>query len=669
MLFSLLLSSLAFAGLQAGDPHPHHVAELIVTERFTLLDGRPFGDAGAFERIDARVVFHFDPEDPWMQRVVDFDLAPRVEDGHVEAVADLMIIRPLERPEHGGTALMEVSNRGGKASLRYFCGGRGGSDPRSAGDFGDGLLLERGCTLVWLGWQADVPGREDLLGFRAPRAVFGDEGVRGPVRADWRVDQEQGRLSLGHRGHQPYLPIDSLAKQATLTRRPSRLGQREVVPRDEWTFDGGDIVGSFSKGFIYELVYESRDPWVLGLGPAALAHFSAWLKDEQACPFPVEQTVAVGISQTGRFLRHFLFQGFQDLGEGQPAFDGVLVLTAGAGRGSFNHRFGQPSRDAHQNSAFFYPTDLFPFSTQLQRDPRTGSRASLLDGLEHRGVMPKLFQINTGYEYWGRAAALTHTSVEGAVDVAPHDKERLYHIRGAQHFPVPWPRGLTNSMLQEAKDAPVFQGSPVNNLTVYRALLVRMLDWVEFDEQPPESRIPSITQETLIGLEGYRLPTVRGVASPPVAEEAYPVDYGPRWQEGIVDREPPLLGTAYPVLVPRVNQSGNEVSGVPTLELLVPLGSFLPYHLDATRSDGQPALTDFFGSFIPFAPSSTVAESWGDSRPALDELYPDVEAFETRVEKAVDELISDGWLLSRDAEAMISEARRRWSSLSPASGR
>ena len=66
------------------------------------------------------------------------------------------------------------------------------------------------------------------------------------------------------------------------------------------------------------------------------------------------------------------------------ALDGVLAHVAGAGRGSFNFRFAQPSRDAQPTSSVFYPTDIFPFTDQPETDPLTGETGGLLDRASSR---------------------------------------------------------------------------------------------------------------------------------------------------------------------------------------------------------------------------------------------------------------------------------------------
>ena len=97
------------------------------------------------------------------------------------------------------------------------------------------------------------------------------------------------------------------------------------------------------------------------------------------------------ISQNGRFLRDFLYQGFNADEDGRIALDGVLAHVAGAGRGSFNYRFAQPSRDAQPTSSVFFPTDIPPFTDQPEKDPVTGAADGLLDRATAERVVPKIF--------------------------------------------------------------------------------------------------------------------------------------------------------------------------------------------------------------------------------------------------------------------------------------
>src|SRR5438445_424021 len=304
----------------------------------------------------------------------------------------------------------------------------------------------------------------------------------------------------------------------------------------------GPGAGGFEPGKIYEPVYRARDPVVVGIGLAAVRDMMSYAKYDAASLFPVRWGVGLGISQTGRFLRHFVYQGFNTDEARRPVFDGLFVHTAGAGRGSFNHRFAQPSRDAHRFSTFFYPTDIFPFAGRSQRDPET----RVTDGLfAHEPNLPKIFFTNTGYEYWGRAASLIHVTPTGDADIEPLPNERVYHLAGGQHFVVDRPA------VSEQSDAVVaYRGSPLDFHPALRSLLTRLVEWVRDGREPPPSAYPRLDAGTLVAIDRVRAPAISGAAWPRLAHEAYRVDYGPRWPDGVITLEPPRLGKPFPVRVP-----------------------------------------------------------------------------------------------------------------------
>ena len=653
------------------------VVRVVIEARQDVLGGRSWGDVGAYERITGRVYFEFDPNDPINARIVDLALAPRNERGMVEAWANFMVLRPKDPSRGSDIALLEVSNRGGKASLGYFNAAVFSRDPEDEEHFGAGFLMRQGLTVIWVGWQFDVPpDAEDLLRLHAPTAR-GPEGrsMGGLVRADWVIAEPTTTLALGHRNHWAYPVADPESEDVVLTVRDGRDGERRVVPKSEWRFaeetDAGvreslthiNAPAGFEPGRIYELVYPAADPRVVGLGLAAIRDMISYAKYDPESEFRVRHGIGIGISQTGRFLRHFVYQGFNVDEEGRKAFDGLMIHTAGAGRGSFNHRFGQPSRDGHRFSAFFYPTDLFPFSGRTQRDELTGREDGILEAYsrEHR---PKVFYTNTGYEYWGRAASLLHTTPDGLEDIEPLPEERIYHFASAQHFVErapfrDWPR------LTAEEEAAAFRGNDVDFLLNLRALMTRMMSWVGKGESPPESRYPRIADGTLVPIDRVRFPDIPGVAFPEVIHVAYRADYGLRWPEGVVTKQPPELSRAFPSLVSQVDELGNEIGGLRNVEVRVPLATYAPWSLRTGLPGPQDELADFRGTSIPLPRGPAEKNRTADPRPAISSLYASRDAYLADLETAARELVSEGYLLAEDLTRILDAAGRRWERWGP----
>ena len=653
-LASVLLG-LALLSTIAAHPAAAAVSRITVQSRQDVLGGRSFGAVGSYEKLTGVVEFALDPDHPANAAIVDLRRAPRDAAGRVVATANFMVLRPKTVPRERGIALLEVSNRGGKAALPYFARAAWSRDPTADAEFGDALPLRLGLTLIWVGWQFDVPPGSGLLRLDAPVATEGGRPIEGLVRSDWTVDERTTTLALGHRDHRPYPLADADHPDTVLTERDGRLAPRRVLPRDQWRFVDGDTRITRERGFepgkIYELVYRARDPVVVGLGLAAVRDMMSYAKYDAASLFPVHAGIGLGISQTGRFLRHFVYQGFNTDEARRQVFDGLFVHTAGAGRGSFNHRFAQPSRDAHRFSAFFYPTDLFPFSGKSQRDPETGAT----DGLfAHEPHLPKIFFTNTGYEYWGRAASLLHTTLAADADVDPAPNERIYHLAGAQHFVVDPP-----AVSDRSHTVAVYRGSPVDFHPALRSLLTRLVEWVRDGREPPPSAHPRLDAATLVAVNRVRAASIPGVSWPRVAHEPYRVDYGPRWADGVITLEPPRLGNAFPVRVPQVDADGNELSGIRCLELLAPLATYTPWRLrGGTTNPGE--LVDFYGTFIPFARDAAERERRRDPRPSVTERYGDRARYMEIVKRHADALARAGFLLAEDVPRVVERAERSW---------
>jgi len=636
------------------------VRRLVVSTREEVL-------GGDYEKLGGTVELELDPAHPANAAIVDLDRAPRNARGRVEASADFMVLRPRRPPARGSTALLEVSNRGGKALLPYFNRATWSLDPSTAEDFGDRLLMRLHLTLIWVGWQFDVPRQPGLLQLRAPIARDADGPIEGLVRSDWTVERPTTTLPLAHRDHVAYPVADPRHADNVLTVRSARLGPREIVPRDRWRFarlDDGRLVddpthihlaGGFQRGKIYELVYRARDPVVVGIGLAAVRDVISWARYDSRSEFPVTAAIGAGISQSGRFLRHFLYQGFNTDEAGRKVFDGLLVHTAGAGRGSFNHRFAQPSRDAHRFSAFFYPTDLFPFTSRTQTDPETG----IADGLLARSAdrpdqWPKTVVTNTGYEYWGRAASLIHTSPDGRVDVTPLPNERIYHLAGGQHFIGGFPPTTSE------RAGRAYRGNPLDFQVTLRALLARLVEWVVDGRTPPPSVYPTLAAGTLVSIDALKFPRIPDVRAPSVIHQAHRVDYGPRWAAGIITREPPGIGAPFPALVSQVDADGNEVAGVRGVELLAPLATYTPWQLRGGHGSDAAELVDFLGTYVPLPRTDTERQRWSDSRLSLERRYADKREYRATAARAAESLVAAGLLLREDVPRVLERADQHW---------
>lgn len=660
-LFSILLVFASAAPVRA------RVVRTEITSRKDVLGGKSFGNAGPYERILGIVYFSLPVNNPRNSGIVDLKNAVNLRNGEVEFSADFMAIRPKDPRRGNDSLLLEVPNRGRSSIIALVDGGDRNLDK----DAGDAWLLRQGFTLVSVGWQWDAPGN-DALRFRAPIAKENGKTITGLVRGDIMLSKSApeiplGHLILGNLGGSEYPVSAPNDPRNVLTVRDSRNASRRMIPRSEWQFahmvDGKltpsdrfiHLDDGFRPGKIYEYVYVAADPVVAGGGLAAIRDFASYAKHDANAITPARRVYGEGISQNGRFLRDFLYQGFNADEEGRIALDGVLAHVAGAGRGSFNYRFAQPSRDAQPTSSVFFPTDIFPFTDKRETDPLTGASGGLLDRARASNTVPRIFLSNTSYEYWGRAAALIHTSADGKRDAPISDQVRIYHFTGLQHFSGPWPpaKGRGDLMGQQPQ-------SPLPIRYFWRAMIANLDAWVRNGAEPPPSSYPRIADGTLVPLSQNAFPHLPGVNTPHEANAGERLDFGPDWQHGILSIQPPHVETAFPVLVPQVDADGNERDGIRLPEITVPLATITGWNL-RDPSIGAPAeRVSFEDSWIPFAKTAEERKRTGDPRPSIAERYANEQDYMRRYREALDSLVRSRWILADDRDAIMAHAKDEW---------
>jgi hypothetical protein len=631
---------------------PAALVRVEISERSPILDGKSFGKTGAYERFVGKAYFAVDPMSPANKDVVNIQLAPRNAKGLVEFYADFVLFAPADPKKSNGTLFFEVSNRGRKGVLHAFSQGKGSNDPRTAEEFGDALLLEQGFTLAWLGWQFDVPREPPLMSVTVPVAKKPDGSpIQGLVRSDFVPDQGITSFSLGDRLFFPYRVAAATDPSATLSERSLANGPRRVIPRADWSFtaDRGAVqkASGFESGKIYEVVYKSQDPPVVGLGMAGIRDFISALKAGSA-PAPLaslapaaRRSLAFGSSQSGRFLRTFLYQGFNKDEQGRKVFDGVWASVAGGGRGNFNHQFAQPSRDARPFFNFYYATDIFPFTDLKQTDPVTGLEGGILLRAELDKVVPKIFYTNSSYEYYGRAASLMHTTIDGTADAPLGANTRLYVMAGGNHGPgtVPPAPSRNTRYLNNGND---YQW-------VMRGLLIAMQQWLANDVAPPPSVYPRVDRKELATIDRIHFPNLPGVIPPKRVHDVFRLDFGPEFRtRGIVTIEPPKMGPPFTILLPQVDADGNDIGGIRTPQVAVPLAVHTGWNLRNPAIGSPEELFSMVGSYFPFP------------RQKVIERYHDRATYLGKIRTAAKKLVDDRYLLESDLPSLEKLSAKEW---------
>lgn len=628
------------------------VTNVTIAARNVVADGQSFGSVGAYERLVGRIEFALDPADPHNRVIADLEHARRDADGRVRFSSDLHVLRPVDASKGNGVLLFEIANRGRRGLLPRFNHARPSMEPATDADFGDGLLMRDGYTLVWVGWEVDAPA--PLLRIDAPRAEL-------PAGADDRLSVE---LMYNERlnevfliddpaGRPPviYPPVDPAGAADVLTVRNRYWEQGEIVPRDRWRFVAGSTAapklqldGGFEPGRFYRVTYRATGALVAGAGLAAIRDAASAFRYRTDLPIQGRAAYAFGISQTGRLLRQFLYDGFNADEGDRRVFDAVWVHIAGVARGSFNQRFAIPT---HGDA--FRPT-RFPFTDDEQADS-DGTRG----GLQSRyraDQRPKVFHTNTSTEYWGggRAAALTHTSIDGKRDLQLPDNVRIYLLAGTQHvegaFPPP-ERGRVISPGAAGRNNGQQLPNPTPQSYVMRALLRALHAWTANGIAPPPSKYPQLADRTLVAARDVKFPALAGVADPRTIE-------GPA---RLIDGKVAPL----PHLVPQVDRDGNEIAGIRVPDLAVPLATTTGWNFRDPSVGNAGSAYQLLGSYIPFAPTRAARRASGDPRPSVEERYRSVEDYRQRIRAAASELIRGRYLLEEDLERVMERANTHWS--------
>jgi len=668
---------------------PAHVPRLVVTITATEDFPGTYGTVGAYERLTGSVTGEIDPGDPHNAIIQDLELAPTNQDGMVEFASDFVLLKPKDMAKASGVLRYDAPNRGNIAT---------GIDPTTAPS--DAVYLERGYAILYAAWQGDVPKTNpNRLTATVPVAHNKDgSSITGPYRSELVPGAATPSIALPagvfNGSMIPYAPasLDNTAPGYSLTRRRNETDPHIVISPDDWKFARCDTAafpgtpapdwiclnGGFDPSFLYELVYVAKDPKVMGVGLAGVRDMVAFFRskdvdsDGHANPLAghITHAIAEGTSQCGNAMKTFLHLGFNQARDGSKVFDGMYAEVA-ARQTNINTRFAVPG------SGGGLRTDHTAFG---QTAPR-GLAADYVDGLRGRtgGVMkrcsetdtcPKFFLALSGTEFWQLQGSPVLTDVYGFTDLAQPDNARIYYYASTQHG---GPGGTASIVFNPGNVYPT--GTVAHHTDTFRALFVDLEDWVVHGTEPPPSQTPQLADGTLVRPDELSFPAMRGVTWPvggvatPIPDFQYLaryndwqlLDFGPSYapqdESGIASFLPPIyLNRDYAILVPKVDpRTGLAVAGIRGVEVRAPLGTSLEFNY--VNRPGIIDLANLSGSFLPFHKTTAARDAAGDGRPSLEELYGDQAGYVAAVTAAADDLVARRFLLQRDADRLIAQAR------------
>jgi hypothetical protein len=642
--------------------------EITQTESPTF-GGASFGDVGRYEKLVGRAFGEIDPRDPRdpaSAAITDLALAPRNARGMVEYDTGIIVLQPIDPAKGNHRLFYELTNRGVILTLRALNDSPNASTTNPAvADAGNGFLMRQGYTLLYSGWDVSAVG---TFASHYPIAVSRDGSpIVGPSIEELVFDSlppavQPTTATLSY----PAATLDTT--QATLTVRTHYSDPQTAIPATGWRFTDARTIQllpegtAFEPGRLYELAYQATAPQVAGLALAAVRDLPLFLRraqhDDTGAANPlagrIDIVIGNGISQPARLLHDFVALGLNRDSHGRRVFDGILDYIVGASSGFFNYRFAQPFRTHREHIGRWSPERVFPFANQLLFDPVTGRFAGRMVRCTLTGTCPKTLEINSSNEYWVKGGSLGHTDTRGHDLLVDPPDVRTYLFSSLPHSSATGP-----GICEQSRN-------PVSPTAGLRAMLTDLDAWISRGTPPPASRLPRRVDHTLVPSlpqSGVGFPTIPGVRYTGLMSTGDRFDFGPRFADGILDFKTrdhtivsPVVGSPYPVFVPRTDADGNDIAGVRLPDIAVPLATYTGYGFRASGFAGAD-LCDAFGQAIPFKQTRAEREAAGDPRKSIAERYPTHQDYVNKVTAAAKALQRDRFLLQEDVDRYVQAAQ------------
>jgi hypothetical protein len=652
-----------------------------------------------YEEIRGRLFGEIDPKSANNTLIQDIELAPLNARGKVEYISTFTLFRPLDPAKNSRVLLDLIPNRGNRTVLLSSAVGK--ADPE---------YYKRGYSIVWVGWQGDLPEKPSaemsaeplaMESIWVPRARYKDGshvlgrylirvptlGGDGPTGASMKLDQ-------GRAGPLAYFPASFNTRQAALTGGPAEdvsgnpKGKRYPISAVDWSWWNcaknapantaaipADLCvkrlrGEFSAAETYLLVFTARDPLVLSLGMAATRdaisffRYAGGAENKNPLEGQVDYVVAQGQSQVGNLVKTFIALGFNQDESGRIVWDGANDHIAGR-RAPINYRFSTPGSSA---TLFMPGSEGILWWGEAVDALRGGPPRSLLDRCKSSHTCPKLFETFGGAEFWNQRMTPGMVNFDLKSDIPLPDNVRRYYFPGTQHG-----GGRGGFALQGTHAAPAdYYGNTVScTLQInrnpesdqMRALILALVDWVSKGTPPPASRYPSLANGELVkdSAENFTFPNIPQVPKPfGLANPVIVYDYGRQFDyvdmSGVITKQPPGIKGVVPALVPKVDADGNESSGIPSVQYMAPLGTYLSWNTyDRGPYAGQ--ICSLYGGFVPFSRTSAERVASADPRLSLEERYHTRAGYIAAVRTAVEKSIRERFLLPQDGERLVEEAK------------
>lgn len=639
--------------------------------KITIQSATPVANTGAvgpYEQLRGQAEGEIDPLDRRNAVITDIEFAPRNANGKVTYTTQFTLLKPVDVTRTGGIMVEVIPNRGGIAT-----------------PYGTDLIFGYGGVVLNVAWQGDMPisGITGSLGIDVPRAT----GVVGPAW-DRFIAPNGPSQTIGDLGGRALATMDTT--QATLVSFASETPEGVktdvvVIPSTDFAFADCRTVpfpGSpsstqlcvkdgfnFQRG--YELVRLAKDPYVLGVGEAAMRDVTSFFRYAIADDFGTANPVAgriqyvlnFGNSQSGRLGKHFLNNGFNEDDNGtigRIVFDGMNPNIAGM-MGSFNIRFAIPGDIAEMY-------DPGSSGTLWWADYQDTARGTQAWGFLHRcnltNTCPKIMETYGGPEMWYSHGSVGIAGTLGTEDLPLPANVRRYYHPGTAHGGG----GGGWNIGTKSTNPLTLASNPNPQRETNRALHMAMIEWVTNGTLPPPSAYPRVSDGTLVPANSAALgwPNIPATPKPDgVMNPVLNYDYGPLFRNadgsGVISNVPPIIRGVIPSLAPKQDVDGNEIAGVRSLLHRMPLGTYTGWNPIATGPlkgrEGSLA-----SGYIPFPKTAAERIALGDPRLSVQERYGSLGNYIFQSMVIAKQLVAQRLLLPEDATALITQMKTQMTS-------
>jgi hypothetical protein len=176
---------------------------------------------------------------------------------------------------------------------------------------------------------------------------------------------------------------------------------------------------------------------------------------------------------------------------------------------------------------------------------------------------------------------------------------------------------------------------------------------VKTGAEPPLSLFPRLQDHTLVPVTSIAFPSIPGVTSPRTLTAGVRIA-NPYLKDGAG------AGSPLPLLVPAVDEDGNERAGIRLPDVAVPLATYTGWNFRKPAIGAPDELVSLLGSSIAFPATRAAREAAKDPRRSIEERYRSQEDYLAQVEKAADALVKAGYLLVDDEPRILQRATDQW---------